>query len=83
MSYRDFCKMSRAAQYAHAKARRITELQLIKRELEWKRLLRRVYWRGVAALLWSLRRDALILTAIFAGDLVALHLLVRWIVNWR
>jgi len=83
MRYRDFCKMSRAAQHAHARARRVTEQLLSERRRMWRRLMRKVWWEQQIGWLRSKRRDALILLGIFLGDLVLMRAIVHFIVNWR
>lgn len=84
MKYKDFSSLpSRRAQIARVKARWIVELQILRREREWRRICFRAWCAKWAAWLWSKRVDALIMILVIAGSVAAEWGIVYWLTHWR
>ena len=83
MKYVEFYRLGRPAMLAKVRARWIVELQILRREREWRRICFRVWCAKWAAWLWSKRVDALILLGVVLGSIAAEWLIVYFLVTWR
>ena len=83
MRYVDFYRLGRPAMRAKVRARWIVELQILRREREWQRLLFRVWLAKWSAWIRAKRVDALILLAVILGSVAAEWGIVYWLTHWR
>ena len=83
MRYIEFARLGKAAQIAKVKARWIVEMQVLRREREWRRLMLKVWAMKWMAWLRAKRVDALILLGVVLGSIAAECGIVYFLVTWR